>query len=214
MGDVVTLVLSVLAVLFAGFTLLVAAGQLSAAKDAIGGRAFDVTWTSTDSPKEDFDGQIRRPYKAVLHLVGPGKINDVRMLLDGIRDIRSPLEVITEVTATSEPPSIEFRASKAEAEAARLVVTWVRPKGDAIRTEAIRFAVEGDQGTEEWKWKRPLVFHTWRRRRKLALTEENVRMYSKPLGKWKPIRESMVLPSEGPWPETDPRRREVRRAVK
>lgn len=211
MNDVLALLLSIAAVLFSGFTLLVASGQLSAARDAIGGRAFSVTWTRTESPKDDLDGLTRRPYKAEVHLVGPGRINDVRLLLDGIQNIESPLEVIPEVTATSEPPTIEFRATEDEADNGWLVVTWASPRGYKTRTEAVRFSIAGDHGAEEWKWKRPLRFHIWRRRRKAPLNERNMALPSRPLGKWKPIPETMVLPSEGPWPASDPKRRERRR---
>lgn len=203
-----TTLLALLAAVFAGFTLLVAGRQLQVAKDSIGGHGMSVAFARTEEPKKGRDGISRKPWKASVYVVGPGKRSEVAVHLDGVRVIGSPLEVHPELAATSPPIVVRFQASDAEESSGWIVVTWSEPKGQGVVRRAMRFSLS-ESPTEEWRWNTFMAVRVWWRRRRAPLTNWRPGTPTKPLGKWIKIRDLSALPGEGPTPVSD-RRRERR----
>lgn len=199
-----TTFLALLAAVFAGLTLLVAGRQLQVAKDSAGGHGMSARFSWTEEAKKGRDGISRKPWKAAVYVVGPGKRSDVAVHLDGVRAIDSPLEFHPELSATSPPIIIRFQASETEENSGWLVISWSEPKGQGVVRRALRFSL-AESLIEEWRWKAFMALRIWWRRRRVPLSDWRIGMPTKPLGKWTKLRDLSALPGEGPSPLSDTR---------
>jgi hypothetical protein len=205
------LAVAILAFVVSGAALVIAWWQLVLQRDAAGGRGIGFTvgrGYRTVSPKGGVEMLIEDHYVEV-ELVGNDRhVVGVHLERDGRR--LSPTEagwvpsppVRQRMTCESDPIVWHFDLDPDAARDLWVVLTWVSPFGDGIRTDALRRRLEVlEPDLERWHW-----FRSYRARRWLESWGSGLRWkwmrrwLGKPrrLGAWRPYGRRELQPGQSP----------------
>lgn len=205
------LLVSLLAFVVSGAALVIAWWQLVLQRDAAGGRGILLgvgryhrtiarrggVETITDDYNVDVELVGNERHMVAVHLERDGR----QLGPADVGWVESP-DVRARMTCESEPIHWRFELSPDDARDLWVVLSWVSPYGDGVRTDAFRRRLDVlvDE-IEEWHWFRSYRarrrFEAWGSRRRWAWAR---RWLGKPrrLGEWRPSGARELAPGQSP----------------
>lgn len=208
-----SLLISLVALLVAAATLMVASRQVRLAREAVSGSGLNIS-VSPDPTVSVVNGvEQPRAFDCQIGAAGPGTFADVKgHIVDASGNVQARLfGPIDRFDNTSRPEKGTFMSTSDDARELFFLVTWVAPAGHAVRSTAFRLTLlptlskygrenfdnidnlarAFDHSPEEFRWRwtavvRDHTYRWWRQRRPDAEPGRMLRWWFSQ-GRWKRV---------------------------